>query len=122
MENDHPDKLPSYSASQAMNIVLKAEQDAERSVADCRKMARQTIQDAQQHAARIARRTNERITMLHLRCKQNIAQQISEMERTAANELRDVHGAGLHEDKLTQLVDEVATVLIGLHDSGKSDR
>ncbi|MEA1888914.1 MAG: hypothetical protein U9N50_03930 [Pseudomonadota bacterium] len=122
MENDHPDKPPSYSASQAMNTVLKAEQDAERSVAECRKVAHQTIQNAQQHAAQITRRTNERITMLHLRCKQNIAQQISGMERTAASELRNVQGAGLHEDKLTELVEEVAAGLIGLHGTGKSDR
>ena len=86
-------------------------------------MARQTIQDAQQHSAMITRRTNKRITTLHLRCKQTITHRISELERAAASDLRDVHGAsGLHKDKLNEVVDEVAAALILSKDRGKSDR
>jgi vacuolar-type H+-ATPase subunit H len=113
MSSDVQKKSSVNTAGQAMNVVLKAEQDAEHSIAECRKTARQTIQDAQQHAALIARRTNERITMLHLRCKQTIAHRTSEMERSAAKELLDVHGADWHEEKLTGVVDKLAADLIG---------
>ncbi len=121
MSSDVRNKSSANTAGQAMNIVLKAEQDAERSIAECRKTALQTIQDAQQHSATIARRTNKRITTLHLRCKQTITHRISEMERAAASELRDVHGTGLDEGKLIGAVNEVAAILIGLPDTGKSD-
>jgi vacuolar-type H+-ATPase subunit H len=113
MSSDVQKKSSVNTAGQAMNIVLKAEQDAERSIAECRKTALQTIQDAQQHAALIARRTNERITMLQLRCKQTIAHRTSEMERTAAKELLEVHGTEWHEDKLIGVVDKVAAALTG---------
>lgn len=121
MVSKNPEKALSISASQAMNIVLKAEQDAEQGISECKKIARQTIQDAQQHSATIARRTNKRITTRHLRCKQKISHRISEMERAAASELKNVHGTGLDEGKLVEAVNEVAAILIGLPDSGKSD-
>ncbi|HBE93108.1 MAG TPA: hypothetical protein DDW55_11520 [Gammaproteobacteria bacterium] len=113
MTFDDQEKPSLNTAGQAMNIVLKAEQDAEHSIAECRKTAHQTVQDAQQHAALIARRTNERITMLHLRCKQSIAHRISEMERTAAKDLQDAHGTEWHEEKLAGVMDEVAAALTG---------
>jgi vacuolar-type H+-ATPase subunit H len=121
MASKNSDKALSISAGQAMNIVLKAEQDAEQSISECKKRARQTIQDAQQYSATIARRTNKRITTLHLRCKQTITHRISEMERAAASELRNVHGTGLDEGKLIGAVNEVAAILIGLPGSGKPD-
>ena len=121
MASNNPDKALSISAGQAMNIVLKAEQDAEQSISESKKIARQTIHDAQQHSAMIARRTNKRITTLHLRCKQTIAHRISEMERAAASKLRDVQGTGLDEGKLIEAVNEVAAILICLPDAGKSD-
>ena len=121
MASNNPDKALSISAGQAMNIVLKAEQDAEQSISECKKIARQTIQNAQQHSAMIARRANKRITTLHLRCKQAITHRISEMERAAECELRDVQGTGLDEGKLIEAVNEVAAILIGLPDTGKSD-
>ena len=121
MASKNEDKKHSISAAQAMNIVLKAEQDAEQSITECKKIASQAIQDAQQHSAAIAHRTNKRITTLHLRCKQTITHRISEMERAAAGELLEQHGTGLDEGKLIGAVSEVAAILIGLPDTGKSD-
>lgn len=121
MASNNPDKPLIISAGQAMNVVLKAEQNAEQNISECKKIARQTIQNAQQHSAMIARRTNKRITTQHLRCKQTITHRISEMERAAASDLRDVHGTGLDEGKLIGAVNEVAAILIGLPDTGISD-
>lgn len=114
MANGDQESLSVNSAGQAINIVLKAEQHAEQSIAECKKQSRQTIQNAQQHAALISRRTNERITMLHLRCKQTIAHRTSEMERTAVKELQISHGTDWHEDRLAGIMDEVATALTGI--------
>ena len=50
MKRDRPDSSSS-SASQAMNTVLKAEQDAEQDIAECLKMARKRVEEAQQQAA-----------------------------------------------------------------------
>jgi vacuolar-type H+-ATPase subunit H len=121
MADNKPDKQLSISAGQAMNIVLKAEQDAEQNISECKKLAHQTIQVARQHSAMITQRTNKRITTQHLRSKQAMTQHISELERSAANDLRNAHGTGLDEDKLTAAVNEVAAILIGLPDTGIPD-
>ena len=121
MASNKPDKQLSISAGQAMNIVLKAEQEAGHNISECKKLARQTIQVAQQHSVMIAQRTNKRITTLHLRSKQAMTHDISELERSAASDLRNANGNGLDEGKLTAAVNEVAAIMIGLPDTGNPD-
>jgi vacuolar-type H+-ATPase subunit H len=113
MAIEEQDSGPVQTASQAINQVLEAEQVAEKGIAECKRAARKTIQNAQQHAALIAHRTNERITMQHLRCKQEITQQISTMERAAAGELRELQESKWDDQQLSRVVNEVAAVLTG---------
>ena len=120
MRRDRPDSSSS-SASQAMNTVLKAEQDAEQDIAECLKMARKRVDEAQQQAARIARRTNKRITLSHLRSKQAIAHCVAELERVSAHELQQAEAIGIDEDTLSAAADEVAALLIGVGSGGKPD-
>jgi len=111
-----------HSASQAMNLVLKAEQEAEQSIAGCVKTARQTIEEAQQKAARITRRTNKRISMSHLRSKQVIARCVAEMERAASNELLQAHTEGIDKERLAVAVEEVAAMLVGVNSESKNGK
>ena len=96
----------------AMNTVLKAEQEAKADIKECKRRARKIVQDAQVHAAMIDRRANERITMLHLRCKQDLARRIAEMERATQRKLQDLSGEDWRKDKLKALIDDIAAGLV----------
>ena len=96
----------------AMNTVLKAEQEAKADIKECKGRARKTVQDAQIHAAMIDRRTNERITMLHLRCKQDLTQRIAKMERATQRKLKDLSGEDWRKEKLKSLIDDIAAGLV----------
>ena len=115
MKSEEQDNLTVNAASQAMNRILEAERDAETGIAECRQAAQKIIQDAQHHAALINQRANERITVQHLRCKQEIERRISGLERTTANELRELHDSEWDDRELQRVIGEVAAALI--HDA-----
>lgn len=121
MKRNRPDSSSS-SASQAMNRVLRAEQEAEQDIAECLKAAHQLVDQAQQQAARIARRTNKRITLSHLRSKQAIAHCVAELERASAHEQQQARVSGIDEGALSAAVDEVAAMLIGMGAGGNSEQ
>jgi GTP1/Obg family GTP-binding protein len=122
MKSRKADKSASLSASQAMNTVLKAEQETAHSIEECRAAARRTIDEAQQKSTRIARRTNERITTIHLRSKQKLARIIADMERKSAGELRDARDAVIEDDQLSTAIDNVAKALVGIDNRGPTTR
>lgn len=67
---------------QAMNRVLAAEHDAAQAVAECEARTRDLVQAAQQRANRIASRTDERITLMQMRCKQRVAATLKQLQQT----------------------------------------
>lgn len=113
MPRDNVGDEHAESTQQAMNLVLKAEQDARLAVVECQEQALRFVQEAQEQAQRISKRTDNRISSIHLRCKQHTAKQISDLERIHAQK-RQVHaGYRPDESELTEIANEVAAFLTG---------
>ena len=58
----------SQSPQAAINRVLEAERLMADTLDDCRKRAREIVEEARHHARTIARRTDRRVNLLHQRC------------------------------------------------------
>ncbi len=95
-----------------MNRVLKAERDAELAVAECENQARELLSAARRRANRIANRTDERITLLKMRCSQRVAGEISRQER-AEKAARKQTVEELDETGLRECIEAVSAALIG---------
>lgn len=101
-------------AELAMNQVLQAERDAEQAVADCQMEAGKILQAAQVLANRIASRTDERITLLHMRCSQQVASEIrllDSAERQASQAQEQSYR--IDETGLADCIEEIAICLTG---------
>lgn len=112
MKSRKSDNQTSRTPSQAINIVLKTEQEAESDIEQCRKKAADTINNARSKAAQIARRTNNRITNIHLRSKQRLSSVVAEMERSAGNELRQAEAVPIDKNRITRAMRKVAAILV----------
>lgn len=113
MPRDDAGDRQAESTQKAMNQVLKAEHDARLTVSECQEQALSILQDAQEQAQRISKRTDNRISSIHLRCKQHTAKQIGDLERVHAQK-RQVHaGYRPDESELTEIANEVAAYLTG---------
>lgn len=112
MADKKKDSASAGTTAEAMDIVLRAEQEAKAAVESCKRQARRIVEDAQVHAGVIERRTNERITMLHLRCKQDLAKRIAELERKAAASLKDISREDWHASRVSSVVDQVAAEIV----------
>ncbi len=80
MTKDNNTESPD-AVEQAMNTVLQAERAAEQAIADCRQEAQQTVQAAQQRAQRIAARTDERLSLCHMRCSGKLNKELKDRQR-----------------------------------------
>ena len=101
-------------AEQAMNKVLQAERDAERSVAECEAEAASILQAAQLQASRIASRTDNRISLLQTRSFQRVTEEIRQLERAErqARE-RQEESYRIDETGLAECIEEIAICLTG---------
>lgn len=95
-----------------MNRVLQAEREAEQAVAECEKQAEIILSDARQRANRIANRTDERITLMSMRCSQQVAGEISNQER-AEKAARKQQDPELDETGLSECIEAVSAALTG---------
>ena len=95
-----------------MNRVLKAESDAELAVAECEKQAREILGNAKKRVNRIANRTDERITLLKMRCSQRVAGEISRQERAQTADSRQTF-TELDETGINECIAAVSAALIG---------
>ncbi len=95
-----------------MNRVLKAERDAELAVAECEQQAREILGNAKKRANRIANRTDERITLLKMRCSQRVTGEISRQERAEKAASRQT-ATELDETGINECIEAVSAALIG---------
>lgn len=95
-----------------MNRVLQAEREAELAVAECEKHAREILSEAQKRANRIANRTDERITLMKMRCSQQVAGEISRQDR-AEKAARRKPDEELDETGLSECIEAVSAMLAG---------
>jgi hypothetical protein len=73
--------LSTVTAEQAMNSVLAAEREAAQAIADCEAEARNLLQAARKRSNHIADRSDERITLMQMRCAKSIAQTLQQLAR-----------------------------------------
>jgi hypothetical protein len=114
MSTDSPPASSDAVNGQAINEVLRAERAAEQAVARCERQARDILHDAQTLAHRIAQRGDERITLVHMRCSQRLADQqrlLAVADSRAQAEIRD---AQVDTASLASVVDSLAAMLIGV--------
>ena len=112
MANKKPGQPGSDSAEQAMNRVLAAERDAAQAIADCEAVARDTVQAARQRANRITARTDERITLLKMRCAKQITATLRQLARAQQAD-SGKSGAPLNDDSINACLEALAAALTG---------
>lgn len=112
MADRHSDSQPADQAEAAMNRVLQAEREAELAVSECERQAREILSEARRRANRIANRTDERITMMKMRCSQQVAGEISRQERIEKT-ARGKPDAELDETGLSECIEAVSAMLTG---------
>jgi hypothetical protein len=112
MVNSHDDEQ-SAAASAAMNRVLEAEQVAEQAVAECERQAQALLQAAYARAQRIAGRTEERISLLRMRCSERVTRQIEVRERVARAAREGESPGHPQGERLPAVVEALAAELSG---------
>lgn len=118
MTDDPERQQAPVSAEAAMNEVLVAEQAAEEAIAACEQQARASLYEAAQRARQIAGRTDERITIIHQRTRQQLKNRLQNAEHAA----RDDERTRDREDPRKAVVDAVVKDLaVRLTGSDSSD-
>jgi vacuolar-type H+-ATPase subunit H len=112
---------PADVVTQAMNRVLRAEHDADQAIAECEHEARRILQAAQTEARRIAERTNERITLMHMRCTHRLSNRLRELELAYHKQAQGQSQEQLSQQALADIIDEVAASLTGNGDPDSGD-
>jgi hypothetical protein len=112
MTNDHDDEQ-SAAASAAMNRVLEAEQAAEDAVAECERQAQALLQGGYARAQRIGSRTDERVSLLRMRCNERVTRQIELRERVELAAQRGESPGSPQTERLGTVVEALAAELSG---------
>jgi hypothetical protein len=112
MTNDHDDEQ-SAAASAAMNRVLEAEQAAEDAVAECERQAQALLQGGYARAQRIGSRTDERVSLLRMRCNERVTRQIELRERVELAAQRGESPGSRQTERLGTVVEALAAELSG---------
>jgi vacuolar-type H+-ATPase subunit H len=112
MSKPTKDREP-LASGDAMNKVLRAEQDALQTIEDCEREAAGIIHAAQQQARAISERTNRRIGELHAHCARVTAAQIETMLKEDASEAKQAIRLEAESRTLQAAVERVATRLTG---------
>jgi|GWRWMinimDraft_15_1066023.scaffolds.fasta_scaffold129116_1 vacuolar-type H+-ATPase subunit H len=99
------------SAEYAMNEVLKAEEDARQSVANCAKDATIILQEARLAAKRIVERADGRITSIHRRSSRAVAATVSQLEREQRLKLSKFDSAAVDMHAIAAVVEQIAELL-----------
>lgn len=68
----------------AVNRVLNAERDVERSIVECRRKAEEILEAARKRARDIARRAEQRIADVHARCARATDTALTDLETKAS--------------------------------------
>lgn len=114
MANNNSNTQATELAELAMNRVLQAERDAERSVADCEAEAARILQAAQVRANRIAARTDERITRMQMRSAQQVRGEIKRLERAERKARQEQEQSyRIDETGLAECIEEIAVCMTG---------
>jgi vacuolar-type H+-ATPase subunit H len=96
-------------AEQAIQLVLQAEQDAERAIYDSENEVQLLIQGAQTDAQRILARTDQRITNIEMRHEHQLNQLIKSIENQGSAELKHDASQRVDQKSLQNIVEKLAS-------------
>jgi vacuolar-type H+-ATPase subunit H len=113
MSTDSPRTASDAVNGQAIKQVLQAERAAEQAVATCDRQARDIIRAAQTRAQRIAQRGDERITLIHMRCSQRLAEQRRLLATADHKAQAEIGNSPVDAVALAAVVDALAATLSG---------
>ncbi|MDX1334624.1 MAG: hypothetical protein R3312_02465 [Gammaproteobacteria bacterium] len=100
-------------SEQAMQRVLKAEEQANQAIKECEQQGVQIIQEAKNKAQMISKHADNRISHIHLRFKQCIAQQVKVLRHEYAQQHQQISSEHYASSDLAEVVDRVADMLTG---------
>ena len=104
----------SPTASQAINRVLQAEQEAKQAITAAETEAARLLEAARQRAARILRHADNRITLIHQRCNQGLARAIDARVLAHHRHLADLsQRLELDDERIDAIVTELAASMTG---------
>lgn len=121
MDDRKPAAPSSGTAEHAMNRVLAAERDAGQAIADCEAKASDIVQAARQHANRIASRTDERITLIQMRCTQRTVATLKHLQQ-AKQSPADQASKPLDEASVSACMEDLAEALTSAAHSRVNER
>jgi vacuolar-type H+-ATPase subunit H len=113
MSTDSSQRLSDAVNGQAVKRVLEAEHAAEKAVQRCEQHARELIGKAQIQAQRIEQRCDQRITLIHLRCSQRLAEHGRVSARADRDAQQGVQASSIDRDAIKLAIEKLAAVLSG---------
>ena len=106
------------SVDSAIALVLAAEQDALANIRLCEQRADQIMSETRQVTHAMVRRTEERVSRLHLGCAERNRQLVAELEETALAEDSEPDREHGSEERLAAAVNAAARRLTTLENDG----
>ena len=103
---------------EAMNLVLKAEHDAQQAVAACEQEAHLTLQQAREKAHRITERSDARISRVHQRCSRIVTDEINRIQQDAAQQRNSEQASAIDDNTIVAAVDKLVALLTGAMGAG----
>ena len=99
------------TTEQAINEVLKAENDSHQKISQCDAEAERILEQARQTARLVGERNNNRITLIHQRCSRTITDEITNMQRRSEQLKEDEQTDQFDINALTEVLERMALAL-----------
>lgn len=110
------------STEQAINAVLKAENDTQQKIIQCEAEAEHVLEQARQTVRRIGERTNQRITRIHQRSGGKITEEINRMKHASEQLIEDGQADQFDIATMSEVMDQIALSLTTAHVLQKKER
>ena len=99
------------TTEQAINEVLKAENDSQQNMTQCEAEAEQILEQVCQTVRFIGERNNNRITLIHQRCSRTITDHITSMQNSSGQLIADKQTDPIDNSALTEVLERMALAL-----------
>ena len=109
--------IAATTTEQAINEVLKAENDSQLNMTQCEAEAERILEQARQTARLIGERNNNRITLIHQRCSRTITDEIAHMQNASGQFIEDEQADQINTTALTEVLERTTLALTTIQQS-----
>ena len=109
--NNKSNNIAGTTTEQAINDVLKAENDSQQKMTQCDAEAERILEQARQTARLVGERNNNRITLIHQRCSRTITDEVTRMQRTSEQLIEDEESDKIDINALAEVLERMALAL-----------